>query len=548
MMIVKMAFSSLFSHKNKTILILVILSLSTCITLLGFLTYHSFEMNMRKSLTESISGDIIIHNSEQTSEIDIVNSTKDIVPIDDYSELTTVLDSIHSVDSWSPLCRGSVLLNDPRTNEYIIPLPVVGADIESYMDIFKKLRIVEGTDIPNGEDGILISKSTIEEAQKRIELMRKRMSKNNMLKEYQNIENNNAPNPKEILSKMKEMSQKMKEMFKPGNTIKVAGMTINRSMRIMELKIFGIVDMEGIEGISNQNSIINMKAYQKMTGYDAESDIMTIEQLKKLEENRKYMLEFKVENETGESGFDESSLDEFFDDMIDEETAVIDDYVNEEDFELNLEKYREVGDDQITIDNDNTGKTDLIVLRLNNSSEINATVNQLNDIFTRENLNLKAISYIESSISLGSYINLVTIIISLIIFLILVISIIIITNAVLMNIIDRTAEIGTMMAIGAKRSFIFLMILGESIIISLITTVIGFLIGIGIIGIVSIMYIPATDNITMMLFGGSTLNLSMNFINFVYTFFIMLGVTAISTIYPLIFSTRLTPLEAMNKV
>ncbi len=616
MMLIKMAFFSLFTHKNKTLLILIILSLSACLTLLGFITYNTFEQNTRKSLTETVSGDILIHNSKQSADIDILESSRYINPIEDYTEVEEILNSNNAIEDYTPLCKSNVMLKDPKSGDYSTPIPVVGADIDEYMDIFKKMKLIEGKLIPEGKSGILISKSTIEQAVENVTKMMERMKskedssddddkskgdKQNKTDDNRNTENNSEQEqqkkddnkeermeeevkeeteeenePKadnkgnKVHTKPKDdkeeiegedessedfpedietMKQRVKDRFKVGNTIKVAGYTINRSMRIMELKIYGIVEMEGIENISLKNSLIDISTYQKLVGYDAESEIMTVEQMQKLEENRKYMLEFEVEDESsGKGAFDESSLESFFDDMVEEEDVQYGEDIEEENLTLDLEKYKQAEEDIITETSDKTGKTDFIIVRLNNPALIGETVKQLNSAFQEQGIDFKAISYLESSISLGSYISLARIIITMIIFLILVISIIIITNAILMSVIDRTSEIGTMMAIGAKRCFIFNLILGESIFISLITAFIGMIIGVIVILIISIVGVPANDTITMMLFGGEQLYPSINIASFIYTFVLVFAIAMVSTIYPLIFSTRLTPLQAMSKV
>ncbi len=537
-MILKTAFLSLISHRNRSVLILVILSISACLTLLGFAITHTIEQNMRKSLTDSISGDILIYNSNQDISIDILEASQSINPIEEYSDVVEILSNTKEVESFTPLNKGSMLLNNPMTEEYTIPIQVIGANIKEYMDIFKKVTLVEGTLIPEGEKGLLLSKNYIDKAKERILKMAEDMKNNPPEKKGE--ERGNRP---DFPAMGDDMLKNILDKVSVGSKIKVSSNTFGGSQRITELTIYGIIETKGITDIASQYSLIDLKTYQEMVEYNPESNILTVEQKKALERNKEYFIDFKVENEEEKTGsFDESSIENLFDNMVEEETAEYSDNA------VNIDDYRKVDEkEMVSIAND-TGKTDFIVLRLTNSNLIDKVAEDLNKTFANKDLSYKAISYIESSSSLGGYISLANIIISTIIFIIQIISIIIITNSILTGVMDRTNEIGTMRAIGANKSYIFKLLLGESFIISVVSSIIGAIIGLIIILIVGLFGIQATDIITTMLFGGSKLYLEADILGLLFSFVLIVVVSLISTIYPLIFSTKITPLEAMNKI
>ncbi len=123
-----------------------------------------------------------------------------------------------------------------------------------------------------------------------------------------------------------------------------------------------------------------------------------------------------------------------------------------------------------------------------------------------------------------------------------------IVNTVLMSVMERTKEIGMIMAIGMKKSKIFLMIMYESIMISLTGGVLGMIIGaavslyFGKVGIDLSAYSNAMSS-----FGIDTVmypSLSMNFFIGITVLVVITGI--LSAIYPANKALKLNPAEAIR--
>jgi len=104
-------------------------------------------------------------------------------------------------------------------------------------------------------------------------------------------------------------------------------------------------------------------------------------------------------------------------------------------------------------------------------------------------------------------------------------------NTMLMSVLERTKEVGTLKAVGWTKSNILIMILLESIFIGLIGTIVG--LGIGYI---ACYYITASFNITTLI------TLSLVIQNFFFGF--MLG--ALGGIYPAVVASRMDPITALR--
>ncbi len=167
---------------------------------------------------------------------------------------------------------------------------------------------------------------------------------------------------------------------------------------------------------------------------------------------------------------------------------------------------------------------------------------------TNGEYDFKAVNYIQSSGSLGGFTSILGIIITGIIVIIQIISIIVIMNSVLMSVLERVNEIGTMRAIGAQKKYVFGLITSEIIILALVASVVGILLSLLILWLVALLGIPADNFIVGILFGGETLIPTTDYIYVIITSLIVVATTFLATLYPVRIATKVSPLEAINKV
>lgn len=160
----------------------------------------------------------------------------------------------------------------------------------------------------------------------------------------------------------------------------------------------------------------------------------------------------------------------------------------------------------------------------------------------------KAVGYLQSSGSLGGFTSILSIVIMGIIIIIQIISIIVIMNSVLMSVLERINEIGTMRAIGAQKKYVFGLINTEIIILALAASIVGIILASLVLWVVGLFDIPAENFIVGILFGGETLEPTTNYIYVILTSVIIVFTTFVATLYPVIIATKVSPLEAINKV
>ena len=120
-------------------------------------------------------------------------------------------------------------------------------------------------------------------------------------------------------------------------------------------------------------------------------------------------------------------------------------------------------------------------------------------------------------------------------------------NTLIINVIERTAEIGTMRAIGSRRSLIRKIFLAETFVLNIFFAFIGIVIGTIILILVSKNGIPLPDTISQYLIGGGNLRVQVSIVPFIEALAIICIVSVLATLYPIRVATRVTPLKAMSE-
>jgi len=120
-------------------------------------------------------------------------------------------------------------------------------------------------------------------------------------------------------------------------------------------------------------------------------------------------------------------------------------------------------------------------------------------------------------------------------------------NTLIINITERTDEIGTMRAMGAEKSFVRMMFVAETLLLNTAASVVAMIVAFVAIVAIGSRGIPLPDTISQFLIGGGNLPMQLSLAPFVEALLITLIVSVIATLYPVRVATAITPLEAMNE-
>lgn len=171
---------------------------------------------------------------------------------------------------------------------------------------------------------------------------------------------------------------------------------------------------------------------------------------------------------------------------------------------------------------------------------------QVRTRFDQSTLNIKTAPWDEASGFFAQIADTLQAIIYAAVGLIFLIVTFIIMNTLIINIVERTAEIGTMRALGGEKGFIRNLFLTETLILNGAFAIGGIIISLLLIIIFGQSGIPLPDIVSQYLVGGGNLPLTLSLSPFTQALLVILLVSVLATLYPIRVATKILPLKAMN--
>jgi putative ABC transport system permease protein len=120
------------------------------------------------------------------------------------------------------------------------------------------------------------------------------------------------------------------------------------------------------------------------------------------------------------------------------------------------------------------------------------------------------------------------------------------TNTLIINVVERTGEIGTMRALGTDKSFIRGLFLTEALVLNLFAALIAMIVSLVLMLALVKNGIPLPDLISQYLVGGGPIPLTIRVLPFIEAIVVVALVSVLATLYPVRVATNITPLKAMS--
>jgi len=193
-----------------------------------------------------------------------------------------------------------------------------------------------------------------------------------------------------------------------------------------------------------------------------------------------------------------------------------------------------------------TGAWQFILVKLKHPSQAPKVAAELNQWFATEGIDAQAGGWKMAAGPFSQSIDVVRIIFDIAIIIVSVVAIIIMTNTLVISVIERTGEIGTMRALGAQRGFVRKMFLVETLTIAVVFGAIGTVLGVGIIGILNLAHIEAGNAFLQILFAGKVLHASASLGSIVSSLVLVIVVAILAHIYPVSLALKIEPVRAMQ--
>lgn len=187
-----------------------------------------------------------------------------------------------------------------------------------------------------------------------------------------------------------------------------------------------------------------------------------------------------------------------------------------------------------------------IICRLENSKDTYKEIKALNKIFKANEWQVEAVNWRSSAGNTAFYLYILRLILNIGIIIVLAAGFIVVNNTLVINVLDRIREIGTMRAIGASKRYISKECMAETVIMAFVSGILGCILGITASGIVNLMQITVHNNFLVQLFGGTNIVTSVKASNLFGSFMVAMVIGLIAWIYPVINALRVNPVQAMQ--
>jgi len=187
-----------------------------------------------------------------------------------------------------------------------------------------------------------------------------------------------------------------------------------------------------------------------------------------------------------------------------------------------------------------------IAIKLHDSAKTASVIQSLNEWFEAEGINAIAVDWEGAMYSYVTAISATRVLFISMLIILSVVVLIVIMNTLVVAVMQRNAEIGTMRAIGAKKSFVRKIFFTESFFMSLTGVCIGVVLALIAAVIINSFDIQLNEILSAM-FGGKKIQVSISLMSIAGTMAAMLLAGLAANWYPVRLALKISPLEAINK-
>ncbi len=490
--LLRIAVRNLRLHLTKTIIIGTLITLGIAILVVGNSVTDTIKAGVEKNYIGNYTGDLFIVNNA-VEEISLIFNS-DVMeklprPVPSFDEVRSLVEDRDEVVRTTGQLNTLATVKWGEIGEGFSVL--LGVSPSSYEAMFPEgIKLTEGEFLKEGEEGIVLSTHVAEQLS---------------------------------LSSDQEIS--------PGEKILLTTVNPVTGTKIREVTVRGIHDYG-----------------------DASFDLQLISFLDEVNVRIMNGMVKHTDRETDLSAQESETLGEISEDDLfgTSENSLFSSQVSltTESAEADMEEYFHVLGDtsarDIALELDDSAWNFLLV-RLHDSKDIGKVVKTLNREFTERGIEATAYPWIKGAGMSAQIANSLSIVFNVLIVIIAIVAVIIIMNTLVISVSERMGEIGTIRAIGGRKSFIREMISLETLILSITFGLLGVLLGIGILLILRSIGIEAENQFLQLILGGSTFYPEISVRAIVSSMAAITAVGVISSLYPVSVALRITPLEAMNK-
>ena len=187
-----------------------------------------------------------------------------------------------------------------------------------------------------------------------------------------------------------------------------------------------------------------------------------------------------------------------------------------------------------------------IIVRLKDGQNTKRAMKKVSRVFRRNGWPVQVADWRHAAGSTALYLFWMRKIFNIGIVIVLAAGFIIVNNSLVINILDRTREIGTLRAIGAKKRFISMQCMIENLILTLTSGVLGVLAGMLCTHFINKAHIVLHNTFLVQLFGSDAISVHVNSGNVLKLFILVISLALLGWIYPVINALKVSPVDAIQ--
>jgi len=484
-----------------------------------------------------------------------------------------------------------------------IYMELLGTDLDRFQDSFSRFKIVKGETVPEGQRGLLVNDVQYEKVIKdRIartfdHVLEKRIEEQVFIKDSRKLDDYIKRRAKEYkqwilsfeVSSAKIIEQELQVFLNDNqatlDTLIPKFLNLNDdnfmarynffykniapALDLFPIHIGDTITLRKFEGEGESQNVIFYGTYQfegvEKSGFSGVFNLVDITTFRDLygfmtDEKQNQVNALKLEFAASELKRDSVEDELFgenieFEELVDEQNTFYtqtpdisnvnfeladSSQLARQELEIQKQQYR------YTQDEIDSGAVISASVVLKDESLLTETQQELEKSLKEAHLPIQIVDWQSASGYVGQMTRVMKIVLVIFMIFVFAVSMVVINNAMLMATMNRYTEIGVLRAIGASRSVIMGVFLNESIILTLIASFLGAIMGIALIEYLSVTGIPAPRFEFRFLFGGTHLYPDIKVENLYLGPAIILLVSVAATFYPALLATRISPVVAMN--
>lgn len=495
----RIAFRNLRQHRSKTLIIGIIIAVGVLIIIVGNSLMDTASLGIERAFIDNYTGHVFI-SARAEGEVSLfgvqsVGGIEETPALPEFERIREHLENHPLTSGVATQITGFAGIKSEAQEDIdaMAGSLLFGINPEEYRALFDNLSITEGEDLTPGQPGILLSENTAED-----------------IREELGID------------------------LEIGDPLLLNGFG-TAGFRIREVPVRGFFEFKQEGEAADLISYIDAQTLRSLKGMNlggSEEVTLTEEETGLLQTGEETDFEDLFSGEilfSEEEGAGEALSEDIYSILGSEEAP----------------EAEEMPEGMPVIDA-GEGSWEYFLVKLKRPSADRRYIRDINRWFAENDINAQAGGWKAAAGPFSKSADAIRIVFNVAVIMVVIVAVIIVMNTLVISVVERTGEIGTMRALGAQRPFIRKLFSMEITAISIVFGLIGIAAGIIALIIIRLIGFEAGNPFVEILFAGKVLKPVIYPLSMLYTLAGVVVFGILANLYPLRLALRVQPVKAMQ--